>query len=50
MQTAEDVIQALQQISSPDADSHRFFFDGLGETKVIGVGSVRSFRSPRRTA
>lgn len=43
MHTAEDVIQALQQISSPDADSHRFFFDGLGETKVIGVGIGKVF-------
>lgn len=43
MHTAEDVIEALQQISSPDADSHRFFFDGLGRTKVIGVGIGKVF-------
>ncbi|WEJ35086.1 DNA alkylation repair protein [Devosia sp. SD17-2] len=43
MHTAEDVIQALQQISSPDADSHRFFYDGLGKTKVIGVGIGKAF-------
>lgn len=43
MHTAEEVIQALQRISSPDADSHRFFFDGLGKTKVIGVGIGKVF-------
>jgi 3-methyladenine DNA glycosylase AlkD len=36
-------MEALQQISSPDADSYRFFFDGLGKTKVIGVSIGKVF-------
>lgn len=43
MHTAEQVVADLRKISSPDADSHRFFYDGLGKTKVIGVGIGKVF-------
>lgn len=43
MHTAQQVVAELQKISSPDADSHRFFFDGLGKTRVIGVGIGKVF-------
>ena len=43
MHTAEQVVADLRKISSPDADSHRFFFDGLGKTKVVGVGIGKVF-------
>lgn len=43
MHSADEVISALEQIRSPDADSARFFFDGIGETQTIGVGIGKVF-------
>lgn len=44
-QTADAVEAALRAIASPDmkAEVARFFFDGLGETEVLGVGIGKVF-------
>ncbi|UVC11521.1 DNA alkylation repair protein [Rhizobium sp. TH2] len=44
-QTADAVEAALRAIASPDMKTEvaRFFFDGLGETEVMGVGIGKVF-------